>query len=46
MELQQHQTISQKQTQEQTLSHAQLQSLQVLAATTQELTQQLTTAVQ
>ncbi|MBP5638155.1 MAG: RNA polymerase factor sigma-54 [Victivallales bacterium] len=46
MELQQHQSINQKQTQEQTLSHAQLQSLQVLAATTQELQQQLTKELQ
>ena len=46
MELQQHQSLTQRQTQEQTLSHAQLQSLQVLMATTQELNQQLTTALQ
>ena len=46
MELQQHQSLTQRQEQVQTLSHAQLQSLQVLMATTQELNQQLTDILQ
>ena len=46
MELQQQQRVSQTQTQEQSLTHAQLQSLKILTATTQELQTQVTTALE
>lgn len=46
MELQQQQRVSQTQTQEQSLTHAQLQSLKILTATTQELQTQVTIALE